>query len=71
VKTYKGKAVLAGLAVLALALTACSSSKSGGTKAESNSDATAGTHGTGAFANCAKEPTTCNSGQTKPGGTLT
>jgi peptide/nickel transport system substrate-binding protein len=62
--------VLAGIAALALGLTACSSSKSGGSSSN-NGDVTAGTKGTGAFSNCAKQPTTCNAGKTKPGGSLT
>jgi peptide/nickel transport system substrate-binding protein len=66
VRVHKGKALLAGIAAIALGLTACSSSKGG----KSTSDVTAGTKGTGNFSNCAKEPTTCNSGQTKPGGTI-
>ncbi len=68
-RVHKGKAVLAGVAAIALALTACSSSKSSGTKSNDQS-ATSGTHGTGAFANCATQPNTCNSGKTKPGGSL-
>ncbi len=70
-RVHKGKALLAGVAAIALALTACSSSKSGGSNSNNNSDAKAGTKGTGAFSNCATAPTTCNSGQTKPGGSLT
>jgi peptide/nickel transport system substrate-binding protein len=77
VRVHKGKAVLAGVAAIALALTACSSSKSGSTKKtggatkSADTSATAGTHGTGAYTNCATAPTNCNSGQTKPGGSLT
>jgi peptide/nickel transport system substrate-binding protein len=71
VRVHRGKAVLAGIAALALGLTACSSSKSGGSSSNNNGDVTAGTKGTGAFSNCAKQPTTCNAGKTKPGGSLT
>jgi peptide/nickel transport system substrate-binding protein len=69
VRFHKGKVLLAGIAAIALALTACSSSKKG--TSSNNGDVTAGTKGTGAFSNCATEPTTCNSGKTKPGGTIT
>jgi peptide/nickel transport system substrate-binding protein len=65
VRVQRGKALLAGVAALALALTACSSSKGGG-----GNNATSGTTGTGAFADCSKNANTCNSGQTKPGGTV-
>jgi peptide/nickel transport system substrate-binding protein len=68
VRVHRGKALLAGIAAIALGLTACSSSGGGGSN---NSDVTAGTKGTGAFSDCATNPTTCNSGQTKPGGTIT
>ena len=65
-RVHKGKALLAGVAAIALGLTACSSSGNGGT-----SPNTSGTKGTGAFANCATDPLTCNSGDTKPGGDVT
>lgn len=80
-----GKALLAGIAALALGLTACSSSGGGGgngtqTNGNSPTGATAttgsnngggsGTKGTGAFAACSSTPNTCNSGQTKPGGSV-
>jgi peptide/nickel transport system substrate-binding protein len=73
VRVHRGKAVLATVAALALALTACSSSKSKGDSSDKTQDTsvTAGTKGTLAFKKCATEPNTCNSGQTKPGGTLT
>jgi glutathione transport system substrate-binding protein len=77
VRVHKGQAVLAGVAALALALTACSSSKSGsstktgGATKSADTSVTAGTKGTGAFKDCATAPKTCNSGQTKPGGTIT
>jgi peptide/nickel transport system substrate-binding protein len=87
VRVHKGKALIAGVAALALGLTACSSSGGGG-KTSANSggstpssasssgsnvnDPSAGTahHGPN-FADCALKPTTCNSGTTKPGGTVT
>jgi peptide/nickel transport system substrate-binding protein len=69
VRVHRGKALLAGVAAIALGLTACSSSGGGG--GSNSSDATAGTKGTGAFSDCATNPTTCNSGQTKPGGSVT
>jgi peptide/nickel transport system substrate-binding protein len=79
VRVHRGKALLAGVAALALGLTACSSSggddksgdKSSGATKSQDTSVTAGTKGKGAFANCATEPTTCNSGSTKPGGTIT
>jgi glutathione transport system substrate-binding protein len=73
----RGKALIAGVAAIALALTACSSSKHGSTTSTStnsnggNSAVTAGTKGTGAFTNCATSPLDCNKGTTKPGGTMT
>ena len=68
---HNGKALLAGVAALALGLTACSSSGGGGGSNKTpNPAATAGTHGTGALADCATNPTTCNSGKTKQGGTI-
>jgi peptide/nickel transport system substrate-binding protein len=66
VRVHKGKALLAGVAAIALGLTACSSSGGGGGTVN-----TAGTKGTGAFADCATNPLTCNSGSTKPGGDVT
>jgi len=69
VRVHRGKALLAGVAAIALALTACSSS-GGGNGGSGNADVTSGTKGTGAFSDCATNPTTCNSGQTKPGGTV-
>ena len=69
-RVHRGKALLAGVAAIALALTACSSSGGGGGGGSNNGDVTAGTKGTGAFSDCATNPTTCNSGQTKPGGTV-
>jgi peptide/nickel transport system substrate-binding protein len=78
VRFHNGKALLAGVAALALGLTACSSSGGGGgsngsksnNEPQPNGAVTAGTHGTGGFLKCATEPTTCNSGSTKPGGTI-
>lgn len=76
-RVHKGKALIAGAAAIALALTACSSSKSGtggGTGSSSsgaNSNATAGTKGTGNFANCATSPNDCNTAAVKQGGTIT
>ncbi|MDT4920497.1 MAG: glutathione transport system substrate-binding protein [Pseudonocardiales bacterium] len=67
-RVHRGKAVLAGIAALALALTACSSSGGGNS---SGVDPKSGTKGTGAFADCATNPTTCNSGDTQPGGSVT
>jgi peptide/nickel transport system substrate-binding protein len=69
VRVHKGKALVVGLAALALALTGCSSSKGG--KGGGNNVDTSGTKGTGMFADCAKSPNDCNSGKTKQGGTLT
>jgi peptide/nickel transport system substrate-binding protein len=66
VRVHRGKALLAGVAAVALALTACSSSGGGG----GSNQVTAGTKGTGAFSDCATNPNNCNSGQTKPGGTV-
>jgi peptide/nickel transport system substrate-binding protein len=71
VRFHNGKALIAGVAALALGLTACSSSGKGGSSNNTpNAAVTAGTKGTGALTNCATEPTTCNSGKTKPGGTV-
>ena len=83
-RVHTGKALIAGVAALALALTACSSSKSSGNKGNSSSSGgsssssssgggsnTAGTKGTGNFADCGANPNTCNKGTTKPGGTFT
>jgi peptide/nickel transport system substrate-binding protein len=50
--------------VIVLALAGC-----GGTAGRNNVDGRM-TLGTGAFANCGTDPNTCNSGQTRPGGTL-
>jgi peptide/nickel transport system substrate-binding protein len=69
VRVHKGKALVAGLAALAIALTGCGSSK-GGKGGGGNVD-TSGTKGTGMFVDCAKSPNDCNSGKTKKGGTLT
>jgi peptide/nickel transport system substrate-binding protein len=70
--------VLASVVALALVAAACSSSKSGGNKtttgASNPSTSTgggSGTKGTGAFKDCGANPNTCNSGQAKPGGTVT
>jgi peptide/nickel transport system substrate-binding protein len=73
VRVHRGKALLAGVAAIALALTACSSSGgSSGSNGNTNDQlATKGTKGTGAFKDCAVNPTTCNSGQTQPGGNVT
>ncbi|MDQ2749598.1 MAG: ABC transporter substrate-binding protein, partial [Actinomycetota bacterium] len=68
-RVHKGKALVAGLAALALALTGCSSSK-GGKGGGTNAD-TSGTKGTGMFADCSKSANDCNNGKTKKGGTLT
>jgi glutathione transport system substrate-binding protein len=68
VRVHRGKAIAAGVAALALALTGCGSSSNG--KGDS-ADLTAGTHGTGNFSNCAKSPLDCNKGETKAGGTIT
>jgi peptide/nickel transport system substrate-binding protein len=67
VRVHRGKALLAGVAAIALALTACSSSGGGG----GESDLKAGTLGTGAFTDCATNQLECNSGDTKPGGDVT
>jgi len=64
VRVHKGKALIAGAAALALVLTACSSSKSGG-----NGDNNSGAQGS--FADCATKPNDCNSGKTKQGGNVT
>jgi len=66
VRVHKGKALLAGVAAIALGLTACSSSGGGG----GNNAANAGKKGTGAYADCIGNPNTCNSGTPKPGGTI-
>jgi peptide/nickel transport system substrate-binding protein len=63
--------LIAVVAALALGLTACSSSKGSSNTNTNQGDATAGTVGTLAFKNCATEPKTCNTGKTKPGGTIT
>jgi peptide/nickel transport system substrate-binding protein len=71
VRVHKGKALVAGLAALALVLTGCSSSKGGsGGGGGTNAD-TSGTKGTGMFADCAKSPNDCNTAKVKKGGTLT
>jgi peptide/nickel transport system substrate-binding protein len=85
VRVLTGKSLIAGVAVLALGLTACSSSKSnsknsaapsGGTGKSSsnngngNTSATAGTKGVGAFSDCATKPNDCNTGTAKQGGTV-
>jgi peptide/nickel transport system substrate-binding protein len=64
VRVHKGKVLLAGIAAIALALTACSSSKGGGGNAS-------GAKANGIFADCPSNPNKCNSGTTKPGGTFT
>ncbi len=64
-RVHRGKVLLAGVAAIALGLTACSSSGGGG---GTSADVTAGTKGTGNFSDCASNPTTCNSGDTQPGG---
>lgn len=81
-RVHTGKALLAGVAALALGLTACSSSGGGGNTpaptgtgggsptGTATSNPTAGTKGTGAFTNCATQQNTCNSGSVKPGGTV-
>lgn len=84
-RVHRGNALLAGVAALALALTACSSSGNGGNNTTANNppptsgaptttggsnNSSAGTKGTGAFAACTTDPNTCNSGQPKPGGTI-
>ena len=84
-RVHKGKALLAGIAAIALGLTACSSSGGGGnsnssgttktgggsSSSNNNADATAGTKGTGSLKDCATNPNGCNKGDAKPGGTLT
>ncbi|MDP9116579.1 MAG: ABC transporter family substrate-binding protein [Actinomycetota bacterium] len=73
-KIPRGKALVAGVAALALVLTACSSSKSSnggstaGASSSTNNSATSGTKGTGNLATCATSPNTCNKAATKPGG---
>jgi peptide/nickel transport system substrate-binding protein len=76
VRVQTGTALIAGVAALALGLTACTSSKSGGggdtsgttnkssasNNGGNNANATAGTKGTGNFANCNTDTNTCNSG---------
>jgi peptide/nickel transport system substrate-binding protein len=84
VRVPRGKALIAGIAALALGLTACSSSKNnnssnnstGGAASSSgggsgNNSQTAGTKGTGNFQDCATKPNDCNSGSVKPGGSVT
>ena len=66
-RVHRGKALLAGVAAIALGLTACSSSGGGG----GGNGGTGGTKGTGIFADCSSNPNTCNSGDTKPGGSFT
>ncbi len=77
-RVHRGKALLAGIAAIALGLTACSSS-GGGNKTNSSgapksgsssSSAPSGSTGTGAFKDCAANPNTCNKGQAKPGGSI-
>jgi peptide/nickel transport system substrate-binding protein len=68
VRVHTGKALVAGIAALALALAGCSSSKGGGGGGTTNAD---GTKGTGNFAKCGASPNDCNNGKTKPGGTVT
>lgn len=83
-RVHKGKALVAGAAILALGVAACSSSggtgkskspssgaSSGSASGSSSYDPTQGTKGTGAFQNCATQPNTCNSGTTTKGGTVT
>ncbi|MCU1659856.1 MAG: transporter substrate-binding protein [Pseudonocardiales bacterium] len=76
-RVHKTKALVAGVAALALAVTACSSTKksSGGTtsatNAQPNGAATAGTKGTGNLADCATKPNDCNTAAVKQGGTVT
>jgi glutathione transport system substrate-binding protein len=69
VRVHKGKAIVAGIAALALALTGCSNSSDKGNGG--NADLTAGTHGTGNYKDCAKSPLDCNQGKTKAGGSIT
>ncbi len=71
---YARKALTASAVIAALTLTSCTSSKpstsasSRGTS--SGAGQVAGTKGTGTMADCGINPNTCNSGKTKPGGTV-
>ena len=74
-RVHKGKALIAGIAAIALGLTACSSSGGGNTNpsnssSSGNSNPSTGTKGSGAFAACKTSPNDCNSGNAKPGGTI-
>jgi peptide/nickel transport system substrate-binding protein len=67
VRVHPAQVLVAGAAAFALALTACSSSKTGG----DNSDRGAGTKGTGVLANCSSAPDDCNKAAVKKGGSVT
>ncbi|HKC28873.1 MAG TPA: ABC transporter family substrate-binding protein, partial [Jatrophihabitans sp.] len=80
-RVHTGKALIAAAAALALGLTACSSSGGGNSNpssstgnnsssSNSSTDPNAGKKGTGALASCVTDPNGCNSGKTKPGGTI-
>jgi peptide/nickel transport system substrate-binding protein len=83
VRVPKGKALIAGVAALALGLTACSSSKSnsgtknssgnntGSSSSSGDTSATAGTKGIGNFKDCATKSNDCNTAAVKPGGSVT
>jgi peptide/nickel transport system substrate-binding protein len=62
VRAHTGKAIVAGVAALALALPGFSSSNNGGG---------GGGGGSGSLADCAKNPNTCNTGKVKSGGAMT
>jgi peptide/nickel transport system substrate-binding protein len=76
VRVHTGKALIAVVAALTLAVSACSSSKSnngGGTNGNGGGSSanTAGTKGTGNLANCGTSPDDCNTAAVKAGGTMT
>jgi peptide/nickel transport system substrate-binding protein len=72
VRVHTGKALVAGVAALALALTGCSSSKSGGGGGGGGGTTNPnGTKGSGNFAKCGGSPNDCNTASVKKGGTVT
>jgi peptide/nickel transport system substrate-binding protein len=72
VRVHRGKALVAGIAALALALTACGSGKGsgGGSNNNGGSANTAGTKGTGNLATCGSSPNDCNTASVKKGGSF-
>ncbi|MBO0882817.1 MAG: ABC transporter family substrate-binding protein [Mycobacterium sp.] len=62
---HRSRSLLAAAAVVAVAVAGCSDSGH-----QDRQRTSAGTQGTGAFADCGTHPDTCDSGQAKQGGTI-